>query len=422
VERARPWERDAAIPQGGIVTEAPDAVSSVTASGVAGTVRQLFLLAEGMGWQGYDPYDALASPWLRCLPSVSRFGARVAVQVGRRAGGLPRRLAGVAPHEEAQALADFLRAAVLLYRAGFDWPGRFLDPLRERLLAKAIRTEHGIGWGLEFPYVTRFVDVPARTPNIFQTAHAVQALLDVYELNRAGWAAEAAMGGLRFVLEDLGSFQRSGRVWLRYWPALDAAIVNVQALAAGMLARAARIFEDAGMAEQADAAVAAVRSAQHPSGYWLYEVGRARFVDGFHTGFILEGLAQYLRERATPNPAAAATLAEGLAFFRARLMSPSGLPLDHAGGRVSRDGQTVAQCVQTLAVCAETPADLAASRRVWAYLDRILPPGTAGDRRAGAMVLLRPRFPALRWAIAPAALAGAQLVHALGGREGCASP
>ena len=387
-----------------VPARSPSAVAEL-----ADSARTLLRLAEALDWRSYDPYDLLLARPLRGLPRRSPLLARVAVQAGRRLGAAPRRLLGIAPHEEAKVLADFLSASVMLAEAGASWAEAYVPPLVERLLARSFPTPSGRGWGIEFPYASRFVSVPARTPNIYSVTNAVHALLDAYRITRDRRSLSAAMEGIQFIVRDLGYHERGGRVWLRYWPGSDDRIVNVQALGAGVLARAAAAWGDGSCAALAGRAAATVVAVQRRDGSWRYsEDGRADFVDGFHTGFTLQGLTEYLANR----PAADAThvreaLEAGLAFFRRRLVTPGGLPLDFAGGRTTTDGQTAAQCVQTLAVCGQGRPDRALALRVW-HATRI-----GRRRRPRAAFWLAGDYPKLRWEIGPAALATAHLVRAL---------
>jgi hypothetical protein len=382
------------------------------------TVRALFDLGDAMSWRSHDPYDLLSSPFLAGAQRRSILFARAAVQTGRRTGDMPRRLLRVPRHEEAKTLSDFLSAAVILAGSEQGWASHYVAPLTRRLIARAVPTANGAGWGLEFPYTTRFVNAPARTPNIYQTVNAIQALLDGNDHTPSVEALNAAEAGIRFVRDSLGYERREGRLWFRYWPGLDAPIINVQALAAAAFARAAEVLGDGGLGALADEAASTVVSAQHAPGFWYYEDTSARFIDGFHTGFILQGLVEYARWRGSRAVAVGGVVRDGMRFFREHLMSGAGLPLDFADGRVTADGQSSAQCIQTLALCGDSADDGAVAARVWRLMNRrwkrtVMPGLGATIRRA-----LTPDYPALRWTAGPFALATAHLLHAGAGTSG----
>jgi len=375
-----------------------------------------FEMAECLDWRCYDPYDLLASPYLRRCPEISTFAARAIVQIGRRSGTAIRRLLRIAPHEEAQVLATFLRSAALLARCGEAWAGRYVEPLMCRLAAKATTAPPGRGWGLDFPVATRFGFRPRRLPNIYQTLVALSALMDAEGLGGSVADVSLLTDGSRFVTKHLATFEYAGQSWLRYWPRSDDPIVNVQALASGVFARLGARLGEHHLLALADRAAATVLGVQRGDGSWPYSAdGRATFVDGFHTGFILEGLSEYMRWR--PDGLGCETgkaVRAGFRYYKQHLLSANAQPRAFADGPVSLDGQTAAQCVQTLTICAADPLDASVGLRVWESINRRHGPNAArrwpGDGS----------FPALRWTIAPAALATAHLVRALESPNGAA--
>jgi len=94
-----------------------------------------------------------------------------------------------------------------------------------------------------------------------------------------------------------------------------------------------------------------------------------------------------------------AAVAAGLAYFKEHLLTADGRPRSFADRAASRDGQTLAQAIQTLVVCGPR-SDLATAGRIWRLSDE------QGQRA---------RFLALRWDVAPLALATAYLVRAMNG-------
>jgi hypothetical protein len=375
--------------------------SALSRERLIGALRRDFSLGAGAGWASHDPWDLLLSPFAGRLPELSPLAARVAVQLGRRSGPGVRRLLRVPTHEEPKALADFLGAAVILARAGEAWTGEYVSELSARLRDRAVTTRAGNAWGNAFPSASRFIAVPAHEPNIYTTTTACQALLDDYELTGREESLEHAVLGTRFILRELGSFTHEGDHWLRYFANMDAPIVNVQASASSLLARAGGIRSDDELLQAADRATQTVVGRQRDDGSWTYSAdGRGEFVDGFHTGFTLQGLVEYGRLRdAGPAVAVDAAVAAGFAYFKEHLLTADGRPRGFADGAASKDGQTLAQAIQTLVVCGRE-RDAAAADRIWLL---------------GEEQLRRPRMLSLRWSVAPFALATAYLVRAFGG-------
>ena len=370
--------------------------------------RAAFELASTVDWSSYDPFDALLLPFGASAQDRSPLVARIIVQSGRRSGARLRRLAGITPHEEAKALADFLASSAWLARLpGGDWASSYHEELTNRLEGLAIRLRHGLAWGLSFPYSSRFVSVPARTPNAYTTICCVDALLDLAEDCRDARPLDLACAGARAVSTDLGVVRRGRHFWFRYWPGDDSCIVNIQALVAGCFQRLGSMTDDRSLCAQAELAVDAVRASQRRDGSFPYSTdSRGQFTDSFHTGFVLEGLTRF---RLNAPHASATGVQEcvdrGMEFLRARLIGPSHFPRRSPGGRVVCDGQNVGQLIQTLVTC-----------------------GGIRDRRIGADLWLRwtsessggytatqsgRRVGSLRWEVGPTVLAGAHLASVL---------
>jgi hypothetical protein len=371
---------------------------------VVPVVRRMFDVASRLDWKSYDPFDLLLSPHLRSVPRLSPFAARVLVQTGRRTGVRVRRLLRVPQHEEPKTLAEFLRAAVLLAAARQEFAREFVPELSRRLRSLAAVTPDGLGWGITFPYVSRFGYIDAATPTIYDTTVASQALLDEHDWSGDASALDAAAEGCRFLLEGLSPFEHAGRQWLPYVPGSRARVVNVQASSASLLARVGVTTGRPQLPDAADRAAATVLACQRPDGSWPYsDDGRGEFVDGFHTGFTLEGLREYSSFRGgDATPGVDEAIDRGFAFFRRQLVTDDGVPRGFAGGGVSLDGQNVGQCVDTLLACGDA-ADRRTALRLWTYV-------FAADSGTKAP---KTRFPALRWTLGPAVLAGARLVASL---------
>jgi hypothetical protein len=291
-----------------------------------------------------------------------------------------------------------------------------VEPLADSLKAKAIQTPNGFGWGLEFPYVSRFVNVPARIPNAYTTANAIRSLLDQYELCNDPLDRELAFLGCQCIIRDLGEFSRNGSTWFQYWPDCDIPAANVQAILASTFVRAGIVLKDINFFDLADRCVKVVLATQRSDGSWYYsEDGRGWFVDGFHTGFILQGLSEYIQDRSAIDVTSVQmALQKGMTYFKDHLITSSNMPRYYSDGKVSSDGQNFAQCIQTLAICATDDNDILRAYAVWKNMLKIhkkISDHTAQRETALGSVTY------LRWTIGPAVLATSHLINALLGMK-----
>jgi polysaccharide biosynthesis protein VpsJ len=369
-------------------------------SALVDAAREAFELGDALGWKSYDRDDILLSPFMRLVPDWSPLAARVLLQIGRRSGSRLRRMLKVPKHREPKAVADFVQAAAMLARNREGWAQPYLQKLSERLLTDASVTPTGRGWGVQYPWVSRFGGTAAGEANIYTTTVVCRALLDDYELERRPASLDAALDGVGFILGDLGTFTHRGLTWLRYTKNATNPIINIQASSASLFVRAAEHMRDGRLVDAADRAAATVIASQAADGSWTYsDDGRGAFVDGFHSGFTLQGLKEYTvrrQEQAVPGTLRAIDL--GFAYFKNHLLTRDGRPRAAADGRVSLDGQNVAQAIQTLVVCGDE-SDARAAAGMWRLATE--------ERR-----FHEPDFPALRWSIGPLVLATAFLLEA----------
>jgi hypothetical protein len=378
------------------------------------TAQRTFEIGAGLAWRSHDPFDLLLSPYFRWVPTISSYAARILVQIGKRSGATTRRVLRVPRHEEAKALAEFLRAALIMAQSGESWAEDYVVELSQRLRALAVITNEGWGWGIEFPHVSRFGLAVPRRPTIYVTTVSCHALLDEYELTGASAALKAAQEGCRFIVDGFGSFEYAGRQWLRYSQGQESRIINVQSSAASLLSRFGVILNEDRLLQTADRAAEVVIASQRKDGSWPYsDDGQAPFVDGFHTGFTLQGLAEYASLRGREAISGVnESVRSGLAFFKQHLITADGMPRGVAGGSVSLDGQNLGQCIQTLLVCGSS-VDAETALRMWDV-------GFGVDLRSGRLPS-QSRLPALRWVLGPAVQATAYLLRAyfpVGSRSG----
>ena len=364
---------------------------------LAGAIGVVFALGERRAWRSNDPFDLLRSPYAKVV-SGSDLLARVWIQLGKRTGESTRRLLRVPEATEPKAISDFLRAAMVLATEGDDAYRPIGERLAGTLASLQVPSPNGGGWGLTFPYASRFGRITANDPNIYTTLNACQALLDAGDCLE-GISFDASVDrARRFLLDDLGFLSYGGHCWLRYSRGGTSPIVNVQASAADFFARLAAGRDDEAAAAIADGCAATVIAAQSHDGSWPYSAdGRASFIDGYHTGFTIEGLAGYADRRGDDRvEGTLEAVAAGMAYFKAHLVDEESRPLDFADGRPTDDPQTAAQCAQTLVLCGEEP-DRERAGAVW----RI---AVAGHLDPEAQ-----RLVSFRWSVGPSVLATAHI-------------
>ena len=167
-------------------------------------------------------------------------------------------------------------------------------------------------------------------------------------------ARALGLGAARFLASGLHATPMDYDGAALAYPAGDRTrVVNVSALAARLLLRAARAGGGADLAELGEKLIRFVLLAQRTDGSWPYSVDRGgSWMDSFHTGYVLESLVA-IREMGYPIPDG--VLSRGIEaygrFFdpngAARLTLPESSPLD---------AHSAAQGILTYAAVADSEA------------------------------------------------------------------
>ena len=324
-----------------------------------------------------------------------------------------------------KSLSDLASAHLLLQR--LDGQARHRERARACLEALAARRLAGLAgacWGADLPYASRFTVATPATPNLFQTVNAAAAFLDAHEAEGEAGDLALATCVVDFVEHDLGRLEEdAGHVSWRYYPGREVLVYNVNASLAAFLCRLARCTGRGELAVLAGRTMAGVVAAQNADGSWYYaREPRGRWVDGFHTGYVLEGLLEY--RRMEEDAAAQGALERGLAFYRQRLLEPTGLPRYTDRALYPIDVQSCAEAVQLLSKLAVSqPGMLPLAERAWAEsAARLLVWGGPAAAPRAHLRLQRGRFlqcalASVRWGQAPMLLALAWLSTARRAQE-----
>jgi hypothetical protein len=364
---------------------------------------------EARDWRGYDPYDALNSPFAPYLTLGTTFGRRALTQVVKGSPVNLRPLLRVAPDYNDKALALVASAYARLAAARSDGAAaaaarRWLD----RVIADAVVDETGRGWGYHFDVQTRFFGYAKGTPNTIATSFVAHALLDGLELlgdPRFGDAAAEASGFLRanmLAAEDDTPF-------FRYLEKERELVHNANLLACSVVVRTSALRAEP-LDEGVAAAVATSVDAQRADGSWPYAAGEAGdWVDNFHTGYVLESLGRCRALVGDVGPA----LERGFDFWERELFMPDGRPKPSPGRRFPVDAHDFAQAIETWLSAADwrsSALELAGSTADLMVRTMLNPDGYV-DFRHGRF--LANRVPFIRWTTAPAfrALAGLELAR-----------
>lgn len=356
-------------------------------------------------WAGSDPYDGLNARRLVTPLKHSRRGRQLLTQLVKRSPADLRPLFGIPSEQSSAAIALVISAYA---RNGFlpeDEASAKLDralQLLESLRCKGIEEPC---WGYHFDVQTRVFFYSRGAPNTIATSFAGRALLDAYDVTKDGALLRRAEAVGDFFLRHVPQTPSEPGAFFGYLIGDRTPIHNANMLVSALLARLSTRTGREDFARAADAGVAYTLAHQRPDGSWPYgERPQLRWVDNFHTGYVLEALMTCL-EAGVPS-AEQDALERGLALYRNALFLEDGTPRYTTTSTYPVDIQCVAQAIQTFAL-AEGHEDQA--WRVFGYAMRRMrrPDGSFAFQRRRLWVN---RTPHVRWAEAPMLLA---LTHLL---------
>lgn len=363
---------------------------------------------ENRAWAGWDPYDALNSPFAPALTFGRPVGRRLLTQAVKTSPVNLRPLLRI-PHERdpkgvALAASGYARlgsaredesAAVAAIHL-LDW-----------LLEHPAPSNTGLGWAYHFDVQTRFFHYTRRTPNVIATAFVAHALLDAVRYLGETRFGDPVREVVAFLVNDL--LLAGPAPHFRYVDEESALIHNANLLACSVLARSAQLLDDPALAEPAVAPLRTTLDAQAEDGSWPYsDRPGSDWVDNFHTGYALESLATC----ADLAPDAPERLLRGVEFWERALFLPDGTPRATSTRDLPYDSHSYAQAVETwLAVAPWRPHAVRHATHVAQLLaTRMLAP--EGHVYFEQRRFWLNRIPFVRWTTAAAFRAFARLLLA----------
>lgn len=298
------------------------------------------------GYASFDPYDGLCTP-LSTVIGRSQLGLRVWQQAIRLFPINIRPLLGIKKLVHTKTVSDFASAYSILYATNpsSDIKEAAIEQLA--LLAKLrIPTEIGMGWGLRFRFATRYVVADESTLNSYQTINAIHAFLDGYDAFQDEQYLNWATQGCEFQEKEMG-YQDFGdyMVW-NYWMGLDEHVYNISGLMLGVSARMYSVTKEKKYLVWTQKLHRLICKAQNSDGSWYYSNGpRGQWYDGYHTGFILEGLSRAILYGVVDDEGD--YLQKGIKFYHEELFTPEGHAGYYSTDPYPIEVQNSAQAIQT---------------------------------------------------------------------------
>lgn len=225
---------------------------------------------------------------------------------------------------DAQLILAFLNLDQV--RSDENWLNK-AKVLGDEVLAYSIPGYSGYCWGYPFDWQNNKGMWPKNTPFITCTPYCFEAYLKLFEVTKEDRYFEIVQSIAEFIFNDLhdvpdGDDAAAGS----YSPIDRSMVVNATAYRAWVLLEAGTRFNRPDFREAALRHVRFILKHQAEDGSWLYAVGNnaEKFIDHFHTCFVLKNLFKLNRE--LDSPEVRESIEKGYRYYREHLFDAAGNP------------------------------------------------------------------------------------------------
>jgi len=252
-------------------------------------------LATDDDFAGYDPYDALNSPFVRASSLGTKYGRIAWTQFLRRSPINLRPFIGVPKEHNPKALGLFLGGFTKLQAINNVDYSQEIERLMNLLEINRSKSYSGYCWGYNFDWQSRAFFIPKFTPTIVNSSFVGHALLDLYKLTGQQRALDMAVSIKDFILEDLNRTKDGDTFCFSYTPVDKTGVHNANLLGASLLIRLFDMVGDEVLRTTALESLAYSMKYQHSDGSWFYaETSMQSWIDSYHTGFNLQAIRTFL--------------------------------------------------------------------------------------------------------------------------------
>ena len=232
------------------------------------------------------------------------------------------------------ATADAQIALAFLNLHSISGDSRFLREARQiasHLIESSIPGYSGHCWGYPFAWQYNQGLCEKNTPFITATPYCFEAFLGLFDVTGDTSYLDVARSIAEFVHKDLHDTPTSPTAAAgSYSPDDHSEVINASAYRAMVLFEAAFRFNNDAYRQTAQRNLNFILENQRADGAWLYALDHPsdRFIDHFHTCFVLKNL--FKLNRRLNSDAVSAALRKGFEYYQRELFDREGLPKSFA--------------------------------------------------------------------------------------------
>jgi hypothetical protein len=218
-------------------------------------------------------------------------------------------------------------------------------------------------WGYNFDWQSKAFFQPKFTPTVVATSFVANAFLDAYQIWKEKEYLDIARSSADFVTNRLNRTVDGDTICFSYSPLDKTQVYNATALGSRLLARIFSVTSEPTLYEAAEKSIRFLVDHQNLDGSWFYgSADHQRWIDNFHTGFILESLHDFAAF--TNDSHVLDSLQRGYAFYKKNFLSGDTIPKCYHDSTYPIDVHSVAQSIVTFARLGDV--DLAKRVAEWA--------------------------------------------------------
>lgn len=313
-----------------------------------GSIRSLADWLERNDYRAYDTFDGLNAKFVRPFTFENKLLRTVLQQGVRRFPINLRPVLGIAKNYSSKGMGFIARGCIRLHQATgeAEWQKKAEYAL-QWLMDNPAKGYRGMSWGNHFDYQSRSSYVPAGIPSIVWTALIGHVFLDAYDHFKKPRYLEVAAGACDHILHDLGRFTEGEACCISYFPILDHQVHNANTLGASLLGRTYSYTRNEEYKALAEKGILYTASHQRSDASWWYgEASNLRWVDNFHTGYVLDSFKYYTQS--TGDLQFQDAMMKGYHYWKNTFFLADGTPKYYNHKVLPLDIQCSSQAIDTL--------------------------------------------------------------------------
>jgi rhamnogalacturonyl hydrolase YesR len=312
------------------------------------SIEQVYQWLEANDYRGYDTFDGLNARFVRPFTFETRFGRTVLQQGVRRFPLNLRPMLGITKEYSTKGMGFLARGFIRLHQTTGDqiWKDKAEFTL-QWLMENRAPGYSGACWGNHFDYQSRGFYLPKGVPTIVWTSLIGHAFLDAYDHFQEDRYLQIAVSACEHIVRDLGTLRDGDGICISYIPIKDTQVHNASTLGASLLARTYSHTRNESYRELAQKAMQYTAQHQRPDSSWYYaEKTDSRWVDNFHTAYVLDCFKHYAQS--TGDHRFDQNLTNGYEYWKRTFFLADGTPRYYDRKTLPLDIQCSSQAIDTL--------------------------------------------------------------------------